>query len=156
MSTLLGYSQWYVKMNSLKIESTISPLLSLLGSRCRMWVWGGWSGFMPEEPDPAGVDSIGCPLPWATPVPSCVSVVPVAARFLCSFHKGPKAGVCHDLFSIVLQSTLSFWFLQSCWLGPSSLCLPILIVYFFCQKYKTVRIVVLKDLFFQLSVCAFI
>ena len=54
------------------------------------------------------------------------------------------ARVCHVLFSIILQPAFSSP------VGPSSLCL-----YFFCQKNKIVRIIVLEDLFFKLSISAF-
>lgn len=121
MSTLPGHSQWYMKMNRLRIERTVSLLLSLWGGSCFMEVWRGWSGFMPQKPGLVDVDSFGCPPAWTIPTPSSVSA---ASRFLCSFRKGPKRSwsLPHPL-SIIFQSTLCFWFLWSCWLGPSALCL---------------------------------
>lgn len=110
MSALPGHSQWYLKMNRLRIELPMSLPLSLWGGSCLVkWVHA-------SEAWPCG-----CRQLWLSSTPSSVSA---ASRFLFSFPKGPKRswGLPHPL-SIILQSALCFWFLWSCWLGPSALCL---------------------------------
>lgn len=146
--------QWSLKMNTLQNEFTVSsyceielPILSLPGAASSLG-WGSWNR-----------SSLWSACPCVCRQQAMLHPASLSASSLsCLWSNHPQVqksswSLPQLFLLIVLKFTSFFPFLQSCWLDPSSLCLPSL-VFFFCQNYKAATVIVV-NLFFKVSFCIF-